>query len=422
MKGLTDYKAELENTLRNHIIPFWLGRSIDSEFGGYLTSFDDHGIFDGNGVKNIVTQSRMVWGFSHLYKYAADNDRSAMKDAAHHGMRFLIDKFWDNKFGGFYWLLNRDGSIKDGAKLTYGESFAMYALSEYYLVFRNPEALIYAELVFDYLQKYATDTLNGGYFENIERDWTISPSGQNAGDRKSLDIHMHLLEAYTTLYKATNKEIHKRKLQEVYNLIKAHMVHMEKGYGYNQFDASFKKLPAINIPRTWNAERETNEILDIPADTTSYGHNVELSWLADLALCTIGSRKEEDTKLLMKLLDHALDFGYDNEFGGVYRDGIADQKAVILDKEWWQNFESMAGFLNGYRNYSDQRYLDAFIQIWSFIKAHFMDYEIGESRQLLNRKGQPIVANLGNPWKGIYHTGRALAECIDHLSVCISKE
>lgn len=420
MKALRYYKEDLEDTLKNYIIPFWLKHSIDTEFGGYLTSFDEKGIFDGNGIKNIVTQSRMVWGYSHLLPYAAEQDKIAMKVAAHNGMLFLIEKFWDAEFGGFYWLLNRDGSVKDNAKLTYGEGFAIYALSEYYLTFKDDRALKYAKLGFDYLQKYATDTFNGGYFENIERNWELSPNGVQAGNRKSLDIHMHLLEAFTTLYAATGEELHKRKLQEVYNLIKTHMVNFDKGYGYNQFDSNFQKLPAINIPRTWNAERESNESISVPTDTTSYGHNVELSWLGDLALKGIGSRKEEDTVLLRRLLDHALAYGYDTAYGGIYRDGIADQKAVILDKEWWQNFESMTGFLNGYVLYSDTRYLDAFIEIWAFIKAHFMNYELGESRQLLDRTGKPIIANLGNPWKGIYHTGRAIAECIGHIDSCIS--
>jgi len=37
------------------------------------------------------------------------------------------------------------------------------------------------------------------------------------------------------------------------------------------------------------------------------------------------------------------------------------------------------------------------------------------SRQLLTREGEPVVANLGNPWKGIYHTGRAVMECLRHI-------
>ena len=415
MKDLKRFQNEMQDTIQNYIIPFWLDKSVDKEYGGYITSFDENGEFDGNGIKNIVTQSRMVWGFSYLKDLAREEDKARMQDAARQGAEYLMNEFWDKEYGGFYWLLNRDGSVADPAKLTYGEGFGVYALAQYYLSYGDERALEYAERAFDLLQKYVTDTYHGGYYENIERDWSISPAGPYAGDRKSLDIHMHLLEAWTTLYQASGKEIHKRKLQEVWNIIKEHMMNKEDGYGYNQFDLAFNKIPAINIMRTWNAERETNETIATPTDTTSYGHNVELSWLADLALKTIGTRTEEDSKILIRLLDHALAHGYDYEHGGVFRDGVGNGEALVTDKEWWQNFESLTGFLNGYVLTHDERYLDAYCSLWDFDKTYFMNYEVGESRQLLDKTGKPLVSNIGNPWKGIYHTGRAFAECLHRL-------
>jgi len=420
-------RQEIDEILRTKIIPFWLQRSVDEVYGGYLTSFDENGRADGKTDKYIVTQCRMVWGFSHLLPYADVADRPAMLAAAGQGVKFLIDRFWDNRHGGFAWQVARNGTVLDSAKLVYGESFAIYAFSEYFLQTGDRAALHYAERTFDLLQVHAADTLNGGYYENLEADWSRSPGGFAAGDRKSLDIHMHLMEAFTTLYQATQKDIHRRKLSEVVCLILRHMVNREAGYGYNQFDAAFNKLPAININRTWNAERETNETIGEPTDTTSYGHNVELSWLMGLALQVLeqqpGALAEDgaaaaglvDRVILQRLLDHSLQFGYDHEFGGVYRDGVADQKVLVTDKEWWQNFESLVGYLNGYRQYGQRAYWAAFVQTWRFVKEKFLNLAVGESRQLLDRRGTPIVANLGNPWKGIYHTGRALAECLDRL-------
>lgn len=408
-------RGELHACLSEKMIPFWLENSVDEQYGGYITNFDENGKFNGNGTKYLVTQSRMIWGFSNLMEFARPEDRPAVERAARQGVKFLLEKFWDKEYEGFFWQLNRDGSVADPSKLVYGEGFAIYALSEFALVFRDAEALSYAEKTFDLLQKYAADTNFGGYYENIERDWTLSPAGAYAGDRKSLDIHMHLLEAYTTLYKASGKEIHARKLKEVTDLIFRHMVNCEKGYGYNQFDLQFNQLPAINIMRTWNAERETNETVATPTDTTSYGHNVELSWLADLTFRTLECDRTEYDPVLFRLLDHALKYGYDYEYGGVYRDGIADQSVVVFDKEWWQNFECMTGFMNGYSMNGDERYWNAFVQTWNFNRDKFINAELGESRQLLSRDGTPIIANIGNPWKGIYHTGRSLAESIRRM-------
>lgn len=405
------FQQEIQEVLQEKIIPFWLERSVDQEYGGYLTSFDQDGNFDGNGAKYIVTQSRMLWGFSHLALYAKEDQKKQMEEAARQGFAFIMKHFWDEEHGGFYWYVHRDGSVADASKLTYGESFAIYALSEYAMRYQDASALQYAERTFELLQLYAADTEYGGYYENIERDWTLSPGGAWAGDRKSLDIHMHLMEAFTTLYEASGKEIHRRKLKEVIGLILDHMVNQEKGYGYNQFDIRFRQIPAINIMRTWNAERETNDVIDQPTDTTSYGHNVELSWLMDYAYEILGE-SDVELPLLQKLLDHSLLHGYDYEYGGIYRDGVADQEALVLDKEWWQNFEALTGYLNGYAKYQDEKYWDAFARTWEFDKNKFMNMEVGESRQLLDRTGTSVVANMGNPWKGIYHTGRALAECL----------
>ncbi|MBP3941697.1 MAG: AGE family epimerase/isomerase [Christensenellaceae bacterium] len=421
MSKLTAVKNEITHILSEKLIPFWLERSVDTEFGGYLTCFDEKGEFTGNDTKYLVTQSRMVWGFSNLLEFAREEDKEAMKAAAKQGARFLMEKFWDEKYGGFYWQLNRDGSIADPAKLVYGEGFAIYALSEYAHTYGDSETLAFAEKGFDLLQLYAADTLRGGYYENIDQNWEISPAGAYAGDRKSLDIHMHLVETFTTLYKATGKEIHGRKLKEVLDLVFRHMINREKGYGYNQFDLEFNQLPAINILRTWNAERETNEVVETPTDTTSYGHNVELSWLSDLAIRTLGCDRTEYEATLQKLLDHALKHGFDYENGGVYRDGVADESVLVYDKEWWQNFESMVGFLNGYCMYGEEKYLEAFLLNWDFVKKYFLIEGLGESRQLLSRDGSPIISNIGNPWKGIYHTGRALGECLRRMAILENK-
>ena len=416
MKTIKEIKQEMLTTIRDYIIPFWLDNSVDTQYGGYITSFDENGKFDGNGIKNIVTQSRMVWGFSYLLDFAKEEDKARMKEAARQGAEYLMDQFWDKEYGGFYWLLNRDGSIADPSKLTYGEGFGVYALAQYYLTYGDKKALEVAEKAFDLIQKYSTDTYRGGYYENVERDWSLSPAGAYAGDRKSLDIHMHLLEAWTTLYQATGKEIHKRKLQESWDIIKTYMINKEDGYGLNQFDLYFNQIPAINIKRTWNAERETNETISTPTNTTSYGHNVELSWLADHALNLLGCRADDDNLILIKFLDYALAHGWDYENGGVFRDGVGNGDALVTDKEWWQNFESLTGFLNGYVMTGNSKYFETFAALWEFDKNNFMNYEVGESRQLLDKKGNPLVSNIGNPWKGIYHTGRAFAECIRRLS------
>jgi mannobiose 2-epimerase len=293
-------------------------------------------------------------------------------------------------------------------------------MAEYTLGTRDSRGLEYAARSFDLLQKYCADTRWGGYYENLERDWTPSAPGFHAGDRKSLDTHMHLMEAFTMLFAASGEEIHRRKLLEIIDLIANRMLDAQNRCGLNQFDLSFQPIPAIAIRRTFNAER-VGEAPAKPIETTSFGHNVELVWLMNLALDTAGCPDNSHRPILQALLDQAVEVGVDWEYGGVYRDGLRGGKAIVLEKEFWQNSESLVGFLDGYLRFGERRYFEAFRNIWEFVKTHMIQPEAGEWRMLLSREGAPLVTDLANEWKVAYHTGRAMLECENRLAKILQK-
>jgi len=402
---------EMKDNLENRIIPFWIKRSYDSEYGGFLTNFGPDGDSLPCPEKYLNTQSRLIWWYSRLYKIFPQNEE--YKELAKQGIDFIVKYFLDEKYGGFYWKVNRDGSRLDNGKIVYGESFAIYALSEAALANVSQNALPLAEDVFDCLQKYAADTRYGGYYENFEEDWTLSDSGFKAGDRKSLDTHMHLLESFTNLAAASGKEIHKRKLGEIVELIGDKMVDRENGCGLNQFSINFTPIPAISIFRTWNAERFGEQPAD-PTETTSYGHNLELIWLTNLALKVTGQKSDKYNELFRAIGENALKNGIDYQFGGIYRDGLRYGGAIIYEKEFWQHAESLVGLLDCYLIFNDERYLTAVSLLWNFIRDYMVS-PAGEWRVLLDREGNPLDANLGNPWKVSYHTGRGLLESITRL-------
>ncbi len=404
---------ELTEHFERGLIPFWLSHGIDAEYGGYLTCFDADGRPSGDTDKYIVTQTRMIWGLSALTRLYPE--RLELAAAARQGVDFFSAHFWDPGHGGWCWKTTRAGEALDTGKVVYGQSFAIYALAEYTLATGDPRGLDYACRTFDLLQKYAADTRYGGYYENLEPDWVVSAPGFAAGDRKSLDIHMHLLEAFTTLAAASGEAIHWRKLQEVIDLILAKMVHPVSGCGLNQFARDFTPIPAIAIRRTWNAERATGEVIATPTDTTSYGHNVELAWLLNRAADGLGAPADRYADVTRRLVDHALRYGLDPEHGGVYRDGPHEGPALVRDKEWWQNCEVLVGFLDAYERLGDERYLEAFFSTWAFDRDHMINPVVGEWRQLVTRTGDVIVGDIGNPWKAIYHSGRAVLESIQRL-------
>lgn len=399
---------DLSIHLEEGIIPFWLRRSIDREYGGFLTCFDQDGKPTGDVDKYLITQTRMIWGLSRFGHYYPE--KTILLEEAKKGVCFLIDHFWDRQFGGWCWKSKRDGTILDNGKLVYGQVFAIYALSEYTLATRDMIGLEYADETFNLLQKYCVDTYYGGYYENLEADWKVSPSGSSGGDRKSLDIHMHVMEAFTTLAKCSNQEIHRRKLEEVINLILKKMIHQNYGCGLNQFDLGFNPIPPIAIKRTWNAERQKGQILSSPIDTTSYGHNLEFAWLLNETAEVLGRPKDYYKEVIKKLVNHSFEYGFDTEYGGVYRDGPYNGPSIVTDKEFWQNAEALVGFLEAYEIIGDKRYLEAFQKCWDFVKCYMINHAYGEWRQLVDRQGSILVGNLGNPWKACYHTGRSVLE------------
>jgi len=405
---------QLSEHLDNGIIPFWLARAEDPDDGGYRTSFDEQGNAMPMPAKYLNSQCRLLWWFSHLRRHRPAVTAAAA--LARRGFEFILEHFWDDSHGGWFWTVKRDGARLDDGKIVYGQSFAIYALAEYYLATGDDRGLEYASATFDLLQKYCADTRHGGYYENLNVDWTPEAPGFAAGDRKGLDTHMHLMESFTVLYAASRQPLHRRKLIEITELILSRMIDPQSGCGLNQFDLAWRPLPAIAIKRTWNAERFGERPAD-PTETTSYGHNVELAWLLRRAVETAGEPFGPYLAVHRRLIDHAVAHGVDWTHGGLYRDGLrATGQALILEKEFWQNAEVLVGFLDGYEVHGDPRHLDAFENVWNFARQHFVVAGVGEWRILTDREGRPLDTNLGNAWKVSYHTGRAVSECVDRLS------
>jgi len=419
LEKIHSISVQVNAALHNGVIPFWLDRSQDAGYGGYLTNFDADGRDTGTPEKYLNTQCRLIWWFSTLARHYPD--KPEYRWMADQGIDFLLRNFWDARHGGWFWKVKRDGSSLDDGKSVYGQSFAIYAASEYYRATGDFRVLEYASRTFDLLQVHCADTLRGGYFENMEPDWRVSAPGFMGGDRKGLDTHLHLMESFTTLFAASGLEIHRRKLEAQVQLIAGRLVDPLTGCGRNQVDLDFNPIPAIALNRSWNAER-AGDAPATPTDTTSYGHNVELSWLINLALNTSAADPAPYRPLMKRLLDHAVQHGVDWEFGGIYRDGLASGQVLIMEKEFWQNAEVLTGFLDGYQTFGDERYFDAFENVWNFVNIHMINHAVGEFRTLLDRQGRPLDANIGNPWKVAYHTGRALLECSQRLAQLQSGE
>ena len=416
VKTITAWRDEMERHLERELLPFWTTRCWDHTSGGFITQFDTDGNDSGVDEKSLLAHMRTIYSLSIAHAYGHDPDGTCLA-LARKGTALAIDRYWDAVYGGFYWLFDRRNQVLIDKKIVYGHSFAIYALATYSRVSGDPIGLQYAERCFDLLKIYAAETSWGGYLEMFERDWTPTQSGSGGGDRKTLDVHMHLMEAFTALYRASGKAIHRRALDEVIELLVVRTMHPEYGTGVPQFFRDWSIAPQIKFDIVWGWDRfsEESEQKANALDNTSYGHNVEFFWLLSDALGATAQDPHRYDELFTKALRHAVAHGIDRD-GGVYVEGSHDGSAVYdTTKEFWQQAEFLIGMLDAYLLYGDEQYLRAYENVHRFVMGHMIKHEVGEWWPLLSREGTPIWEHMSHSWKVNYHTVRAAVLSIDRL-------
>ncbi len=411
---ILDCKKECENHLNNELLPFWIKRTMDKTNGGFITHFDKDGNDTGEDEKSMLGQARSIYVYSSAYRNGFGGEQTALM--ARNGVDFLLDKMWDPVFGGFYWLTNRAGDVKIDEKVLYGHSFAMYSLSEYTLATGDLRGVEYAEKVFDLIQKYCADTHYGGYFEMFHRNWELKGPGSAGGDRKTLDIHMHLMEAFTTLYECTRKEVHRRKLIEIVQLIIDKILHPKYRTGVPQFYADWSVAPQIKFDIVWGWDRFSDDGTKGHAeDNTSYGHNVEFAWLLMHALDVAGLPLNDFMSTIQKQYDHALAHGIDWEFGGVFVEGSHEGGVYDREKEFWQNAEMLIALTQGCLVLDTEKYWSVYLNVHRFVFDKMINHNVGEWWPLMTRQGEPIWTHMSHNWKINYHTIRSMIETIKRL-------
>jgi mannobiose 2-epimerase len=411
---INKYLAEAENHLDNELLPFWTSRMMDYSNGGYITHFDEEGKDTGDDEKSLIAQSRSVYTLSSAHRAGYGDGKFAT--LAEHGVKFMIDKMWDKKDGGFFWLMDRAGNVRIDKKIIYGHSFAIYGLSEYTLATGDPIGIEYAEKTFDLIQKFCCDTYYGGYFEMFERDWTLAGPGSQGGDRKTLDVHMHLMEAFTTLYECSGKEVHRRKLLEDIEILLNRMMHPEFKTGIPQFTADWQIAPQIKFDIIWGWDRYTGEgEKSNPTDNTCYGHNAEFAWLLMHAMEILGTGTDKYRDLLIQIFDHTINNGVDKEYGGVYVEGPHSGGVYDMEKEFWQQAEVMIGTLDACLLTGEEKYWDAYRNVHRFVFDRVINTRVGEWYPLLTREGEPVWTHMSHSWKVNYHSVRAMVQSIIRL-------
>ena len=400
--------AEVGDALHNDVLGMWFPRTVDNQHGGFHSHFarDWHSLpSDG---KFSVFQGRMTWVASQVV-LREPNQREAFLPIVRHGVDYLRNVMWDKQYGGFYWGLDDAGRVTPqftDHKELYGIGFCIYGAAAAYQATHDRAALELAQQAFAWTDKHAHDAEHGGYFEWLMREGTPvipdSASGRVAMNAigpigyKSMNTHIHLLEALTELFKVWPDPALRTRLEELLVIVRD-KISVEPGVMNLYFTNAWQPIP----------------------DHDSYGHDVETAYLmleTDEVLHHTASPATEH--MARMLVDHAIAYGWDTKNGGLFREGTTFGKAEDTAKEWWVQVECLNALLMMHERYGkqDPTYFQRFLEQWRFIQHHTIDAQYHGLFNLTTAEGSSLNEDKGSIWKAAYHDGRAFWNVRDRLS------
>ncbi|MHC4117979.1 MAG: AGE family epimerase/isomerase, partial [Planctomycetota bacterium] len=302
----------------------------------------------------------------------------------------------------FYWEVDATGDKKlKPRKHLYGQAFALYAMSEFYLATGRRDVLDFAVRFFDLLEARSYDKTYGGYIEFFNEDWTPVSAGEGSymgaePDLKLMNTHLHLLEAMTTFYRASKLPLARERLLELINIESNTVVRKNLGACTDKYD------------RDWTPRLEGDYA------RVSYGHDIENIWLLMDACDAAGVSNRPFVDLYRTLFDYSLKYGYDEANGGFYDSGAFNKPADRRGKVWWVQTEAIVSALYMNRITGDAKYLEVFEQTGEFIEKNMVDWETGEWHGNVTPEGEQ-QGDKANAWKAGYHNGRSMIECLQIL-------
>jgi len=385
------FARECINVLNDNILSFWSRKMVDP-MGGFYGRIDGQGKLHEQADKAVILNTRILWTYSAAYQITGNPKHKLMADRAY---EYIAKYFIDFKNGGVFWSVDNQGQVVSDKKQTYAQAFAIYALSEYHKINEYKRAKDFCLRIFELMEEHTYDVLNNGYLEALSAQWgklaDVRLSDKDMNADKTMNTHLHVLEAYTNLYRIWPDQKLKGRLK---NLIEVMLDRFVNDQGH------------FNLFFTDKWELLSHEI--------SFGHDIEGAWLLCEAAEVLGDEEliERVNQIAIKMTDAALkgldtDGGLMNEAGP---DGITDD-----DKHWWPQAEALVGLINAWQITGNEEYMVQMKRVWTFIRTYIMDKD-GEWHWKVNRHGDiDYQEDKAGPWKCPYHNGRAMIEIMNRL-------
>lgn len=387
---------DLDKELHQHILPYWTDRMADPETRGFHGRIDGHNKLHEDADRGSVLNARILWTYSAAFNASHEEEYLKMANLAYdYCMKYFVRG--DQK--GVYWLVDRNGKPVDTKNQIYALAFMIYALAEYYQATGFYHAVEAAVNLYRAIEEHSYDPDHGGYFEAFDENWNLLEdlrlSDKDANEKKTMNTHLHILEAYTNLYREWDDP---GLLERLRALVRVFM-------------------DRIVDPETHHFRLFFDEKWACKGRLISFGHDIEGSWLLyEAALVSNDPDLIRQTgELVPRIVDAVLEKGLDPEYGGIYYESDPDA-GIDTDKHWWPQVEAMVGLVNAWQLTGKKTYLDHAYEIWQFTRQYVIDKKHGEWHYRLSRKGKPFHdQDKAGFWKCPYHNSRACLEIIQRL-------
>ena len=382
-----EMKAGALEELNRNILPFWIKRMPDEKEGGFYGRIDGKNNVIAGAPKGAILNARILWSFSAAYITVKDPMYLEMATRARN---YIFSHFFDSKYGGTYWCLRSNGEPLETKKQIYSLAFFIYALSWYHMATGDQESLEKAVELFKLIEKHSFDHELNGYLEAFDREWgeisDLRLSAKDANEKKTMNTHLHILEAYTSLYRIWPDAKVKKQLRNMVHVFTEKIVDPVTSHLNLFFDEN------------WNCR----------STLVSYGHDIEASWLLYEAAAALG--EEEKVKdISLRIAGAALE-GLADDGSLIYERDDAI-KHIDRDRHWWVQAEAVVGFINAWELSGDRIWLDRAVKAFDYIKTHLVDHVNGEWYWSIRANG--IVNTYDDKagfWKCPYHNTRMCLE------------
>lgn len=392
--SLLTYKKEVSHELKN-ILSFWNSHTLDFENGGFISHLSDEGVADDSVPKGAVLNARILWTFSAAFRRTAE---LGYLDLAVRSYKYFTSFFIDKEYGGVFWAVDKSGNPENDRKQVYALAFAIYGLSEYHEITHDIEALKRSKELYQWIEKYCFDQLYDGYIEAVDRTGApledVRLSSKDRNDPKSMNTHLHVLEAYANLYSVWPNDELKHSIEKLLRVFLERIIDAKTSHLHLFFDRQWKPTAKI----------------------ISFGHDIEASWLLLEAAEAIQNESliHEVKQIAIKMAEATLRNLQDD--GSLFHEKDVETGYIDKHREWWVTAEAMVGFLNAYKITGNNAYLQASLNSWKYAKIHLIDKEEGEWFWAIQDDGS-IDKNKVGFWKCPYHNARA---CMEIMRRCKS--